>query len=684
MAFTNVRRGMPGMAYFAGVSLSYSGECMGSSAFAISAACHASTGQERQDAATLPCCRSLPFPFHPCRPAERCELNFGARPFQHPVEGYRPLHLEAPSPADAAEMGLPGGRAGQLAAARYLAGCFSRLTDVSSPSPAAPATPSAAEPAAAEPAEAAAAVAAAASQPASEGSSSHEGGLGEEELEEQPLPGGPLFPAVPAGMGTRPSLGAGLLPDADMLAALAAAGSSKPPARPGSAQGRPSSAGAGAPAIGMDDRVLLGAVLAQHLGPLCCDQYIVEAALLPWLDDTAGDLCSSPGPAVPSRLSFEEHGGSGQQGGSGTGGSGGGGADAEPASPDAPASSPAAATASAAAPKQAAEGLELGRQCLAQLLQLLAAVLEPEELSVLVSTVCWVRCNALAGVLRSLSCFHNLDSAYFGSQQPHNACPLLLPMQSLGRRVRSCVWSLQELPASPALAALRLWGAMLDCEDVRAGAPMDRVGLCGRCKAWHGMAQAAHAHSAAEIGGGPSSATCRSCIQSSATLAAAWLASGDWMQQLEELLAVRQPSEEDLAEVGHEVMNRGWLHAPRHHITRGWVRSPWATAAEDAGCMAVAVHLASCRRKTVTQPLHPCPPALQLLCNLKVAWGQDGNVVRSGREEQCAFAADLNKLTDGLEQVGVGQQFVAWHQVVSWGGRPSLLYDAAGADSRGV
>ncbi len=32
-------------------------------------------------------------------------------------------------------------------------------------------------------------------------------------------------------------------------------------------------------------------------------------------------------------------------------------------------------------------------------------------------------------------------------------------------------------------------------------------------------------------------------------LAAAWLASGDWMQQLEALLAVRQPSEEDLTEV---------------------------------------------------------------------------------------------------------------------------------------
>lgn len=64
----------------------------------------------------------------------------------------------------------------------------------------------------------------------------------------------------------------------------------------------------------------------------------------------------------------------------------------------------------------------------------------------------------------------------------------------------------------------------------------------------------------------------------------------------------------------------------------------------------------------------PLPPALQLLCNLKVSWGRDGNVVRSGREEQCAFAADLNKLTDGLEQVGAGQQFVPWYPVVSWEG----------------
>jgi hypothetical protein len=35
--------------------------------------------------------------------------------------------------------------------------------------------------------------------------------------------------------------------------------------------------------------------------------------------------------------------------------------------------------------------------------------------------------------------------------------------------VRGSLWDLRELPASPALCALRLWGAMLDCEDVREG-----------------------------------------------------------------------------------------------------------------------------------------------------------------------------------------------------------------------
>ncbi len=323
---------------------------------------------------------------------------------------------------------------------------------------------------------------AAASPPASEDSSSHEGG--EEEGQAQPplREAAPLLPAASAGLGTRPSLGASLLPDADVLAALAAGGSSKPPARPDSAQGRPGSAGSSGPAIGIDDRILLGAVLAQHLGPLCCDPYVVEAALLPLLDDTAGDLCSSPGPAAPSRMLFDEPEGGGQQGGSGgTGGGGESGSDAEHAAAEAPAPSPVTAPVTVAAAEQPAEELELGRQRLAQLLQLLAAVLEPEELSALVCTVCSVShrvvretvwycaSTACPCCVRGCECQAvAFACAEFASRIDHHSLPPL--PQALGRRVRGCVWSLQELPASPALAALRLWSAMLDCEDVRAGA----------------------------------------------------------------------------------------------------------------------------------------------------------------------------------------------------------------------
>ena len=40
--------------------------------------------------------------------------------------------------------------------------------------------------------------------------------------------------------------------------------------------------------------------------------------------------------------------------------------------------------------------------------------------------------------------------------------------------------------------------------------------------------------------------------------AAAWLVSGDWAQQLEAMLAVRQPTEEDLAEVRLQRFNLWW------------------------------------------------------------------------------------------------------------------------------
>ena len=310
----------------------------------------------------------LPHPTPP--PPERCELNFGARPFQHPVEGYHPLQLE-PSPlsvAAAADLPLPGGRPGQLAAARYLAGCLGRLIDVSSPSPAEAAAAAAAEPAAEQ----------------AGGSESDGEGSGHCEAGEPPLPGAPLFPAAAAGVGPRPPLGGGLLPDADMLAALAAAagdpGSSKAQARSGSSLGRPGSAGAAGPAIDINDRVLLGAVLARHVGPLCLDPFVVEAVLLPLMDDTAGDLCSSAASApAPWRVAADEPQGGGEEQAAADGGRG---PDAGPApgSPGAPAQ-----------PAERADAPELGRQRLAQLLQLLAAVLEPEELSALVCSSCWVR-----------------------------------------------------------------------------------------------------------------------------------------------------------------------------------------------------------------------------------------------------------------------------------------------------
>lgn len=207
------------------------------------------------------------------------------------------------------------------------------------------------------------------------------------------------------------------MPNADVLAALAAAGdpSSSKPAGPaagldGSRLGGAAPAG---PAIRIDDRVLLGAVLAQHLGPMCCDQYLVEAALLPLLDDIAGDLCSSTCAG----------GGRGR-------GSAGGAAEAGGGEADAPEAAAAPAPAGPAA-GGGSLGQEPGRARLRQLLELLAAVLEPGELAALATGCC----------------------------------------AALARRARASVWSLQEMPASPALAALLLWGAVLDCEDVRTGAP---------------------------------------------------------------------------------------------------------------------------------------------------------------------------------------------------------------------
>ena len=151
----------------------------------------------------------------------------------------------------------------------------------------------------------------------------------------------------------------------------------------------------GGPAIRMDDRVLLGAVLAQYLGPLCLDRYIVETVLVDLLDETAGELASGSS--------------------SGSGGASGG--DGERAAEDAWAASgwalygTAAATVGASGEPAAVPAVhgvgdcqELGRQQLQQLLDLLAAVLEAEELAALASTCCQVSIHGSCAPPSALGC----------------------------------------------------------------------------------------------------------------------------------------------------------------------------------------------------------------------------------------------------------------------------------------
>ena len=82
IAFQNIRRRMPNGAYLAGISLSY---------------------------------------------AERCEVNFGERPFAYPQEGYSPL--QAPPVL------------GELAKAEYIGDCWSRLLNVTAKRPVGPDSP---------------------------------------------------------------------------------------------------------------------------------------------------------------------------------------------------------------------------------------------------------------------------------------------------------------------------------------------------------------------------------------------------------------------------------------------------------------------------------------------------------------------------------------------------------------
>lgn len=294
-------------------------------------------------------------------------MNFGARPFLYPVQGYQPLDLRHQQQQLEAAAGA-GGQAQQppLAGARYLAGCLSRLLDVSSP---------AAElPAAAAGAEAPAADAGGADTPGSasggEAFAAEQGAAAAAAAAvaaEVGLPGAHLLTAA----APRRSMGSGLLPDADMLAALAAAAkrpsSSKAAAAaavaPAGVNGMGNSTNSSGPAIGIDDRILLAAVLAEHLGPLCFDAYTVEAVLLPLLDDVAGEL------------------GGGFNSGTSISGRGAGAEDMDGAARGDTSSSRAGGD---------AHGQELGRQRLQQLLELLAVVLESEELDALVATSCQV------------------------------------------------------------------------------------------------------------------------------------------------------------------------------------------------------------------------------------------------------------------------------------------------------
>lgn len=310
------------------------------------------------------------------------------------MEGYQPLqhqipdryqHLSAAALGEAIQLeqqleqqqqqqAAPGAihlsRQHQVAVARYLAGCMSRLMDVSAPAGAvgrvggtegAPGAGSGGSP-----------IEWAAGDAAAGG-----GGLTGEQGFLLPAAGGPLPSA------------ASQLPDPDLLAALAAAAGepsgSKPaapavdaaaaaPAHPAGGHG---GHGAG-PAIRIDDRVLLGAVLAQHLGPLCFDPYCVEAVLLPLLDDTAGELAGG-GTNISGKDSEAGSccGNDAAEGVDEAGGAGAGTGAAVPAN-------------GAAENEDGGDVPELGRQRLAQLLDLLAAVLEAEELASLATHCCQV------------------------------------------------------------------------------------------------------------------------------------------------------------------------------------------------------------------------------------------------------------------------------------------------------
>ena len=106
--------------------------------------------------------------------------------------------------------------------------------------------------------------------------------------------------------------------------------------------------------------------------------------------------------------------------------------------------------------------------------------------------------------------------------------------------------------------------------------------------------------------------------------AAAWLASSEWQQQLEQLLVVRQPGEEDLAEVSARTVGmRGGAQRKTSLLCHAMHENP---------------SLASRR--------------VQLFASLTVRWDEAGvSVVGNGGLEAEEFGANLTMLIRGMDKV---------------------------------
>jgi Kip1 ubiquitination-promoting complex protein 1 len=222
-AFTNIRRRVPNGAYLPGISLSY---------------------------------------------GERCEVNFGDRPFAYPQEGYSPLQ----APPSAVE----------LAQAEYISGCWSRLLQVTEKGAKGPSSPAAAAALAAE--------RAVASGGYLEKQQQRRGG--EEEDMPMLMAGGLEGNATDEEMELEDPLAVAAVRSSGALddekkkaqqqaaAAAASAGGGTDSVRPRALGGEGEEEQEEAP-LPHTDSVLLAAALARHTGMLCCSKYFVNATMLP-------------------------------------------------------------------------------------------------------------------------------------------------------------------------------------------------------------------------------------------------------------------------------------------------------------------------------------------------------------------------------------------------------------------